>query len=295
MAHKTLINGTAYDVVGGTTLVNNTGYKISKGVTLIGGTQYDIGFDSGVSFDWGTDGGTVDASWAQNLQSYLQSATPAEIERDIPIGGWKSTFNSSNQQYYISVIGVNQDGDNTVTFWCNTPSARIATRAAELDYFEHANTDYDNSYYQPYIESQAKLMAIYPYFKTVHKKSYSPTSSSYASTYNTTPSEADVKVWAPSFDEIAGLVTPQDIGMNRSYINPYKNQQLIESEARYTWPPTKYAAQSYYMMPTRTHALTTTGANGQSYFGMNTSGTINMDMTMTGGNGHSVGWCFAIG
>lgn len=48
MAHKTLINGTAYEVTGGKCLVNGTGYSIQKGRTLVSGTGYDIGFESEV-------------------------------------------------------------------------------------------------------------------------------------------------------------------------------------------------------------------------------------------------------
>ncbi len=44
MAHKTLVNGTAYEVKGGKCLVNGTSYAIKKGKTLIGGTEYDIAF-----------------------------------------------------------------------------------------------------------------------------------------------------------------------------------------------------------------------------------------------------------
>ena len=42
--HKTLVNGTAYEVKGGKCLVNGTAYSIKKGRTLIGGTGYDITF-----------------------------------------------------------------------------------------------------------------------------------------------------------------------------------------------------------------------------------------------------------
>lgn len=42
MSHKTLVNGTTYDVKGGKCLVNGTGYSVKKGRTLIGGTGYDI-------------------------------------------------------------------------------------------------------------------------------------------------------------------------------------------------------------------------------------------------------------
>ena len=44
MGHKTLINGTAYDIKGGRTLIEGTGYSIKSGKTLIGGTGYNITF-----------------------------------------------------------------------------------------------------------------------------------------------------------------------------------------------------------------------------------------------------------
>lgn len=44
MAHKTLVNGTSYEIGGGKTLVNGTAYSISGGKTLVGGTAYEIGF-----------------------------------------------------------------------------------------------------------------------------------------------------------------------------------------------------------------------------------------------------------
>lgn len=44
MAHKTLVNGTSYEISGGKTLVNGTAYSISGGKTLVGGTAYGIGF-----------------------------------------------------------------------------------------------------------------------------------------------------------------------------------------------------------------------------------------------------------
>lgn len=50
--HKTLINGTAYEVKGGKCLVNGTVYNIKKGRTLIDGTGYDINFEPDVSLTW---------------------------------------------------------------------------------------------------------------------------------------------------------------------------------------------------------------------------------------------------
>ena len=47
MAHKTLVNGTSYEISGGKTLVNGTAYSISGGKTLVGGTTYKIGLGGG--------------------------------------------------------------------------------------------------------------------------------------------------------------------------------------------------------------------------------------------------------
>lgn len=44
MAHKTMVDGTAYEIKGGRTLVDGTAYDVKKGKTLVGGTAYDIGF-----------------------------------------------------------------------------------------------------------------------------------------------------------------------------------------------------------------------------------------------------------
>lgn len=43
-SHQALVNGTAYNILGGRTLIGGTGYGISKGRTLVGGTGYDIAF-----------------------------------------------------------------------------------------------------------------------------------------------------------------------------------------------------------------------------------------------------------
>lgn len=50
--HKTLINGTAYEVKGGKCLVNGTVYNIKKGRTLIDGTGYDIAFEETIGKTW---------------------------------------------------------------------------------------------------------------------------------------------------------------------------------------------------------------------------------------------------
>lgn len=66
--HKTLVNGTIYEVKGGKCLVNGTVYDIKKGRTLINGTGYDIKFQNG--YTWVLN---------ENADLYsLQGANPIE-------------------------------------------------------------------------------------------------------------------------------------------------------------------------------------------------------------------------
>jgi hypothetical protein len=44
MSHKTLVNGTVYEVGGGKTLIDGVAFAIDKGKTLVGGTAYEVGF-----------------------------------------------------------------------------------------------------------------------------------------------------------------------------------------------------------------------------------------------------------
>lgn len=48
MAHKTMVDGTAYDIKGGRTMVDGTAYGIQKGKTMVDGTAYELKFSSPV-------------------------------------------------------------------------------------------------------------------------------------------------------------------------------------------------------------------------------------------------------
>lgn len=50
MSHKTLISGTAYEVVGGAQMIDGAKYQIGGGRTLIDGTVYEIGFNDGLTW-----------------------------------------------------------------------------------------------------------------------------------------------------------------------------------------------------------------------------------------------------
>lgn len=44
MAHKTLVDNTAYDIIGGKTLIDGTSYSVKNGKVWMGGTVYDVSF-----------------------------------------------------------------------------------------------------------------------------------------------------------------------------------------------------------------------------------------------------------
>ena len=56
MSHKTLISGTAYEVVGGAQMIDGTKFQMGGGKTILGGTGYDIPFSKGIPLSTITPG-----------------------------------------------------------------------------------------------------------------------------------------------------------------------------------------------------------------------------------------------
>ena len=117
MAHKTLVNGTAYEVKGGKCLVNGTSYDIKKGRTLINGTGEDIVFSS-VSpildeIDWTTIREVSDAGQGSNYWSIGD-------RKAITLNGTLGHLSLSNYTTYAFIIGFNHnasvEGENRIHF-----------------------------------------------------------------------------------------------------------------------------------------------------------------------------------
>ena len=94
MAHKTLINGTAYKVTGGKTKVNGTAYGISGGRTLVGGTGYDISFLIAFTIDGITYQAEKGMTWNQWVSSSYNTAGLM-----VEMGGQK--IHDSTWQHYL--------------------------------------------------------------------------------------------------------------------------------------------------------------------------------------------------
>lgn len=98
MSHKTLVNGTSYDVKGGKCLVNGTSYDIKKGRTLISGTGYDITFAPPY------DPVFANNTWEQIIEACHNNEVPdtwkVADQKPMTIGG---------KSYQVDIIGKNHD------------------------------------------------------------------------------------------------------------------------------------------------------------------------------------------
>ena len=96
--HKTLVNGTVYEVKGGKCLVNGTVYNILKGRTLIDGTGYDITFKP-----------SYDPVFANNTWEQIIAACH---NNEVP-DTWKvadhKPMTINGVDYQIDIIGKNHD------------------------------------------------------------------------------------------------------------------------------------------------------------------------------------------
>lgn len=115
MAHKTLIDGAVYEIIGGKTLIDGAGYEISKGTTLVDGTAYEIPFaptGPGITINFG---GTVSGSEAFAYisfgryadGSYLCITSDGKVRFDSPSGNLLETI--TDGAFFEQDIGSNID------------------------------------------------------------------------------------------------------------------------------------------------------------------------------------------
>ena len=117
MVHKTLVNGTFYEVKGGKCLVNGTAYSIKKGRTLINGTGEDIVFSSVSPIldenDWTTIREVSDAGHGSNYWSIGD-------RKAITLNGTVGHLSLSDYTTYAFIIGFNHnasvEGANRIHF-----------------------------------------------------------------------------------------------------------------------------------------------------------------------------------
>lgn len=114
MAHKTMIDGVAYEIIGGKTLVDGTAYSIKNGKTLVGGTAYEVDFQSFVPvINFGTLTFTYSSFfkyYSAQVNSDLQEADVVNVNA-VMIDGAVISFSNIRNPDSGYWIWSNYDGD----------------------------------------------------------------------------------------------------------------------------------------------------------------------------------------
>lgn len=119
MSHRTLIDGTGYDITGGRTLIDGTGYDIKGGRTLVDGVGYDISF--GVACDPVLNNNTWEQIRAASDAGIASSLWSIGDCKEIVLNGALCTgLTLSNYSVCVFVIGIDHnatlEGSNRIHF-----------------------------------------------------------------------------------------------------------------------------------------------------------------------------------
>ena len=138
MAHKTLINGTAYEISGGRTIVNGTGYSIDKGKTLVGGTAYEVGFGvpATVTFVDHRDNQTYNASIAKVVINGVTYDGSSKTTINVKVGDVIECYVNGSRSGYIQVNGVQVMTSDVMTYeYIVTTNCTVSVEGYEFQLF----------------------------------------------------------------------------------------------------------------------------------------------------------------
>lgn len=145
MAHKPLIDGTAYEISGGKTLVNGTAYSIKNGKTLVGGTAYEVGFGG---FKPLLELGTITLTLQQFLGCYQYNTTASALPDNMDLANavmidgeiiplpydTSGTFDGVAQYYLYSHESCNlfPKTDGEISFFLNAGTLQVVFRTKNV-------------------------------------------------------------------------------------------------------------------------------------------------------------------
>nr|DAT93564.1 MAG TPA: hypothetical protein [Caudoviricetes sp.] len=158
--HKTLINGTAYEVKGGKCMVNGTVYNILKGRTLIGGTGYDITFPESLVMPVKGDLITMNLDGTDRLYRVLKIVNGTTVE---VLGMWDGLSSSFISDLNGSDIYAGSPLDSYLnTTWYNTLSsnakAAIVPKNISLYRYRFNSSVYNQTTHASYADYSSKSL-----------------------------------------------------------------------------------------------------------------------------------------
>ena len=137
MAHKTLVEGTAYEISGGRTLIGGTGHEITGGKTTVDGTVYNISFAVAPT-GWllaskigGTNGVVLPLHFYSNEVEYVSIHNTIDaVIYDTADGGTKKVYRLVEgrwfNQAYRTLIFIEQPSDKRTVEWLSRYGKPIA-------------------------------------------------------------------------------------------------------------------------------------------------------------------------
>lgn len=156
MSHKTLVNGTAYEVRGGKCLVGGTSYDIKKGRTLIGGTGYDITFAPPLVMPVKGDLITMNLDGTDRLYRVLKIVDKTVVE---VLTMWNLHGDLRFDQYYSDYKDSELDAYLNTT-WYNTLSstAKAALVSKNINQYAYTVWSYISDAHASYADYSTKTL-----------------------------------------------------------------------------------------------------------------------------------------
>ena len=131
MAQKTLIGGTAYELVNGKTLIGGTAYTISGGKTLVGGTDYEINLKK--KFQVGIKLGKKSSTASNNGSVSISSSDGQSMK--VPSYAGNSTTRTVIQGTQLTITAAaSGSGRGYGTIYLNDSQVAKSSKASSVDY-----------------------------------------------------------------------------------------------------------------------------------------------------------------
>ena len=182
MSHKTMIDGTAYEISGGKTLIDGTSYSIKNGKTLVGGTAYEVGFVKAVSAE-----GEVLDDWA----TIASGANVANYS----IGNWKLITLTDGTEIVMEIAAFNTDTKTDDSTAAITWISKYVIKTHVMNSTSTCSNGWPASAMRTWLQGDfynTLPSDVRSVIRTVKKFSY----------YNSTSLESEDSVWIPSYREV---------------------------------------------------------------------------------------------
>lgn len=159
MSHKTLINGTAYEVKGGKWMVNGTVYNILKGRTLINGTGWDIAFPSAIEMPAKGDLIIMNLDGTDRLYRVLKIVDDTTVE---VLTMWNVSTSTAFDSNATNTYRGNALDTYLNTTWYNTLStaAKNAIVAKDINQYQYTynSSAYNQTTHSSYADYSTKAL-----------------------------------------------------------------------------------------------------------------------------------------